>query len=113
MKKAKCTNCGANIEVDESKEAGICKYCGSAYITENAIKNYNTTITNTSNNNANTIVNNYYNAPFKAQANEVRYIPPRPTINIFIATILCCLYLFPGLIYISVIKNKQREWDED
>ena len=43
---AKCTQCGANIEVDDTKEAGICKYCGTAFITEKAINNYNTYITN-------------------------------------------------------------------
>ena len=37
---AKCTNCGANIEVDKEKEAGICQHCGSAYIVEKAIKNF-------------------------------------------------------------------------
>lgn len=37
---AKCTQCGANIEIDDSKEAGICKYCGTAFITEKAINNY-------------------------------------------------------------------------
>ena len=46
---AKCTQCGANIEVDESKEAGICKYCGTAFITEKVITNYNTYITNNNN----------------------------------------------------------------
>lgn len=46
---AKCTQCGANIEVDDSKEAGICKYCGTAFITEKAITNYNTYITNNNN----------------------------------------------------------------
>ena len=29
-----CTQCGAQIEVDDSKEAGICKHCGTAFITE-------------------------------------------------------------------------------
>ena len=38
---AKCTNCGANIQVDDSKEAGICEACGTAFITEKAINNYN------------------------------------------------------------------------
>lgn len=37
---AKCTECGANIEIDESKEAGICRYCGTAFITQKAINNY-------------------------------------------------------------------------
>ena len=40
---AKCTECGANIEIDDTKEAGICKYCGTAFITEKAISNYNIT----------------------------------------------------------------------
>ena len=43
---AKCTQCGANIQVDDSKEAGICPNCGTAFITEKTINNY---INNTSN----------------------------------------------------------------
>ncbi len=48
---AKCTNCGANIQVDESKDAGICEACGTAFITEKAINNYVTNINNITNNN--------------------------------------------------------------
>lgn len=52
---AKCTQCGANIEVDDTKEAGICKFCGTAFVTEKAINNYN--INNTYNiQNANLII---------------------------------------------------------
>lgn len=43
---AKCTNCGANIEVNPQNDAGICPYCHTAYITQKAIVNYNTTIIN-------------------------------------------------------------------
>lgn len=43
---AKCTQCNANIEIDDTKEAGICQCCGSAFITEKAITNYNTYVTN-------------------------------------------------------------------
>lgn len=39
---AKCTNYGANLEVDRDKDAAICPYCNSAYIVEKAINNYNT-----------------------------------------------------------------------
>lgn len=46
---AKCTQCGANIEVDDTKEAGICKYCGTAFITEKTINNYNTYSVNNNN----------------------------------------------------------------
>ena len=38
---AKCTNCGANLSIDSVKDAAICQHCGSAFIVENAINNYN------------------------------------------------------------------------
>ena len=43
---AKCTNCGAPLQVDNSHEAAVCPYCNSAYIVEKAIQNYNYHITN-------------------------------------------------------------------
>lgn len=36
-----CTQCGARIEVDGTHDAGICKYCGTAFVIEKAINNYN------------------------------------------------------------------------
>lgn len=55
---AKCTQCGSNLEIDSSKDAGICPYCGTAFITEKAINNYNSYVTNNNNFNGATI--NYY-----------------------------------------------------
>ena len=46
---AKCTQCGANIEVDNTKEAAICSFCGTAFITEKAIQNFVTNYNNTYN----------------------------------------------------------------
>ena len=43
---AKCTNCGGTLTVDASKEAAICDFCGSPFIVEKAIQNYNYHITN-------------------------------------------------------------------
>lgn len=40
---AKCTQCGASIKVDKTKDAEICEYCGTAFITEKAINNYGIT----------------------------------------------------------------------
>ena len=37
---AQCTNCGAALQVDNSKDAAVCQYCGSAFIVEKAIHNY-------------------------------------------------------------------------
>ena len=65
MVNAKCTNCGAEIEVDERSEAGVCPYCKAAYITEKAIKNIN----NTTNNSAQ-VINNYYNSAPLAQTTQ-------------------------------------------
>jgi len=39
---AQCTQCGANIEVDNTKEAGFCTHCGMPFVTEKVINNYNT-----------------------------------------------------------------------
>lgn len=55
---AKCTQCGGNIEVDETREAGICPHCGTPFITEKVINNYNTVVNNTNNYSGATI--NYY-----------------------------------------------------
>lgn len=58
-----CTQCGANIEVDDSHEASICKYCGTAFITEKAINNYTTNYTTNITNNTNidaNVVNIYH-----------------------------------------------------
>ena len=46
---AKCTQCGGTIEVDDTKEAGICTHCGTAFITEKAINNYTTNYNITNN----------------------------------------------------------------
>lgn len=35
-----CTQCNAQLEVDNSQEAAVCKYCGTPFIVEKAINNY-------------------------------------------------------------------------
>ncbi|MCL2070983.1 MAG: leucine-rich repeat domain-containing protein [Oscillospiraceae bacterium] len=39
-----CTQCGARLEVDKTKEAAVCSHCGSAFIVEKAVSNYNAQI---------------------------------------------------------------------
>ncbi len=70
---AKCTSCGAAIEVDPSKEAQICQYCGSAFIVEKAINNYNITNNVTNNIQAEnvTIVNQSGNTDFEIVAGKL------------------------------------------
>lgn len=38
----KCPNCGANIKIDENQKKGICEHCGTEYVTEDIINNYQT-----------------------------------------------------------------------
>lgn len=51
---AKCTNCGALLKVDSAKDAAVCEYCGTPFIIEKAVNNYNTT-----NNISGSVVNIY------------------------------------------------------
>ncbi len=37
---AQCTNCGGTLQVDDSKDAAICQYCGTPFIVEKAVQNY-------------------------------------------------------------------------
>lgn len=41
MKSAKCSSCGANITIDETKESGICEYCSTPYTVEKTTNNVN------------------------------------------------------------------------
>ena len=42
LKPAICTQCGGKLEVDPSQEAAVCPFCGTPFIVEKAINNYNT-----------------------------------------------------------------------
>lgn len=41
MTPAICTQCGAAVNVDPRQEAAVCRYCGTPFIIEKAINNYN------------------------------------------------------------------------
>lgn len=38
---ASCPKCGGQIQVDPSQEAAVCQYCGTPFIVDKAIQNYN------------------------------------------------------------------------
>ena len=59
---AKCTNCGGTLQVDSAKEAAVCPFCGSAFIVEKAIQNFNITNNVVVNNNVQADVVNIYNS---------------------------------------------------
>ena len=37
---AQCTNCGGTLQVDNSQDAAICKFCSTPFIVEKAVQNY-------------------------------------------------------------------------
>ena len=37
---AKCPQCGAQLKVNDEKDAAICEFCGTPFIVEKAIHNY-------------------------------------------------------------------------
>lgn len=41
---AKCTQCGAIVKVDKNQDAAVCEFCGTPFIIEKAINNYNINI---------------------------------------------------------------------
>ncbi|MCR4950848.1 MAG: hypothetical protein K6A40_05945 [Solobacterium sp.] len=38
---AVCTQCGAKLDVDPEKDAAVCPYCGTPFLVDKAIQNYN------------------------------------------------------------------------
>ncbi|MBP3631202.1 MAG: hypothetical protein J6J23_06950 [Clostridia bacterium] len=109
MKIAKRTSCGANLQIDENQEAGICPYCNAMYSTEKAIKNYNNTTNNTTTNAQ--VINNYYTAPTPTKTSVI-LAPQRPKVKIGLALLGFLFYFIPSIIYVASVKSKQSEWDE-
>ena len=65
MVNGKCPNCGASIKLDKDKDAGICEYCGTAFVTEKAIINYGTYINKQENNTYHKKQDNEYSVELK------------------------------------------------
>lgn len=69
---AKCTQCGANVEVDPQHNAWLCPHCGTPFIVEKAISNYNTVVNNTYNvDNRTVITGNGTVNVFEDQVNRI------------------------------------------
>ena len=44
MVPAICTQCGGTVEVDKNEEKAICPFCGTTFLVEKAVNNYNVNI---------------------------------------------------------------------
>lgn len=96
MKSIKCSSCGANINVDNSKRTYKCPYCGTNFINENYEGN-----------------NEDINSFLEANENIPAYVlGPRPAFNPVIFLILSCFYFFPGIIYAIIIVGHKSVWDK-
>lgn len=56
---AKCSQCGASIQIDDTQEKGFCTYCGTEFVTEKLISNYITNYKVVNNDNR-TVIKNIY-----------------------------------------------------
>lgn len=83
---AKCTSCGDTVQVDRDKEAAVCPSCGSAFIVEKAINNYNAN--NRPQSNDNTSSNNH-NIPIAS----TDYIKSKVSIILLLSGIIICSIL--------------------
>ena len=57
--KAICSNCAGILEVDNSREAAICPFCGTPYIVEKAVQQYYTVVNNNNNIEHATFINGF------------------------------------------------------
>lgn len=64
---AKCSNCGANLQVDNTQSVMVCPYCKCSFVVQQAIYNYN--ITKNININANVV--NIYNVNSQPKASQI------------------------------------------
>lgn len=108
MKSSKCTSCGANIEIDTTKEKFTCPYCGTHFINDDAKEN------KIDNNDIVEVINNKVRGQFDYSDGEYpEYVHgKRPVVNIIFAVILGCLYFVPAIIYVMIVLVRQRVWDE-
>ena len=105
---AKCPNCGANIEVDKDKEAGICKYCGSAFITEKAINNYNISADKVAISNSNVTINQ----SVEHVAQMVKIYIGRETAGVALSELSFDI-IVDGISYATISNNNIVEIDID
>jgi len=108
LKQGRCTTCGANIEVDPAHLAGVCSFCGNAYVSEKAIQN--TVVNNITNINHHhgyhtrqpsqcVIVGTGYGVSFEKKENPIALIG---VIFAFINIIVMAIVFISGIVVGSV-----------
>lgn len=110
MKSVKCPSCGANIYLDKSKDVNICEFCSTPFVSEEEIS-----YSRDNSNNSQTIINNYYtiSGPTNTIHNSnFEDYKSRPRVKLWLVILLLYFGFFPVIIYIYIVKKKQREWDK-
>lgn len=98
VKNLKCSNCSANLSLDDNLKTLTCPYCGSVkYFDEDPTSPEHT----------------LYKEKLVVESEENNtYIPPRPKANFLLTIILLCMYFWPGLIYLILIGHAKKKWDQ-
>ena len=97
IKEARCPNCGAALKANPHKYNVVCLYCGSRFFKEERVINSDKKEDEPK---SVTIFCRDRKAP-----------PPRPKIRGCLLIFLFVLNFWPGLVYIIIMKNKMKEWD--
>lgn len=101
MRSVKCSGCGANLNFDGSRKIMKCQYCGTVYKDDSKYEkteplSTQQTFTTTTGNGSVFDVNG-----------------DRPKLSVGLIVFLCIMGFFPfALLYLLLIKAKQKEWDK-
>ncbi len=109
MKNIRCSSCGAYLKLEDGQKTTVCPYCDTQYIDEekSLTPKQDKPIQ---------VINNYYNTtttPTQGEKTAKIYIPPKPKINIIALILLFCLYIWPGLIYLTVKTIQIVKWNKN
>ena len=85
MKRAKCINCGAMIELNRDNQSGKCPYCNTTYI----------------------------QGRNESEKDNIVDDSTRPTINWAVAIILFCFFFWGGIAYLAYKLVQQKKWDDN
>lgn len=98
MKSEKCTNCSANLSLDDNLKTLTCPYCGSVKYLEDTDKIQATPVVK--------------EVTFNIEKpTNTSTIPARPKVNGWLCLLLFLSYFWPGIIYLAIIDSKQKKWD--
>jgi uncharacterized OB-fold protein len=88
----KCESCGALFKINTVSKVLKCPYCGREAKNLDYVES--------------SVVNDTHTTTYVTQ-----YAPPRPRVRAGLAILLFIFYIFPGIIYVLVVRQRKINWD--